>query len=128
MSDDSRGDEAGPPRWKVNDYFEVLEHHVSTEFIIIGSHGCDRASNFGGIVAVKMAEAECLRTEVERRTGVDTILEVTFEVWMMSMQLRNMVLAVSIELGIVICKASFGGSYMNKYLIKPGEEYGTIPF
>lgn len=127
MSDDSGGEKAGPPGRKVNDYFEVLENHVSTEFIVIGSHGCDRASDFDGIVAVKMAEAECLRAEVECCTSVDTILEVTFEVWVMSMQLRNMVLAVSKELGIVIRKASFGGRYMNKHLIKPSEEHGTIP-
>lgn len=113
VSDDSGGEKAGPPRGKVNDYLEVLEHHVSTELIVVGSHGGDCASDFDGIVAVKMAEAECLRAEVECCTGVDTILEVTFESWVMLMQLGNMVLAVSKELGVVVCKASFGGRYIS---------------
>lgn len=56
MPDNSGGNEARPAGRKVDDYLEVLKDHVPTQFIVVGSHGGDRAPDFDRVVAVEVSK------------------------------------------------------------------------
>lgn len=98
---------ASPPRGKVHDNLEVLKNHVAAELVVELTHRRNSASDLDRVIAIAMPATTRFWPEVDRCARVNTVVEVTLEVSVVGVELRDMGLAILVPFGVVVSEAGY---------------------